>query len=243
MQPFIGITVGEIVNAKETWAPPSYGQRRLFIDAVVAAGGVPLILPLIGDETILRALYELCSGLLLSGGNDVDPSLYGAQPDEHTKDISPRRDAQELLLLKWALSDHVPVLGICRGMQLMNVALGGSLHQDIASKLPGSVNHTATVDKEDFTYLAHKLKLDPKSKLAGILGAEDIKTNALHHQSVNKLSDQLIATAWAEDGIIEAVELPGKRFVIGVQSHPEALIIAEPRWHELFQSFVESSKK
>jgi putative glutamine amidotransferase len=241
--PLIGITCGEITNAKEVWAGPSYGQRYTYIDAVAAAGGVPLVLPLVDDECLLRAMYDLCDGFLMAGGNDVDPAQYGQEWNPKTKDISPRRDEQELQLLRWALDDDKAVLGICRGMQLLNVELGGNLFQDISSEVNDSENHVASVDQEDFAYLAHGLKLDPDSRLAKILEADHIETNALHHQAVNTLGDGLVATGWAEDDVIEAIELPVKRFVLAVQSHPEALTTVEPKWQKLFRAFVENSKK
>ncbi len=242
VQSLIGITVGEITNVREVWTDPSYGQRRTYIDAIVAAGGTPIMLPLLDNEATLRQLYKLCAGIVLSGGNDVDPAQYGEELEPETKDISPKRDEQERLLIKWALKDNKPVLGICRGMQLLNVALGGSLYQDIARELPAADNHTASVEHKDFAYLAHTLSIKPDSQLAKILGTEKIETNALHHQAIRELSDQLTATAWTHDDIIEAVELPTNRFVVAVQSHPESLTSVDPRWQKLFTAFVENTR-
>jgi putative glutamine amidotransferase len=209
---------------------------------VVRARGVPLLIPLVGDTTVLRCLYDQCAGLLLSGGNDVDPALYHAAPLPRTSNICPARDTQELQLLAWALADDKPILGICRGMQLINVALGGSLHQDVAADVPAARDHQSSEHHENFHHIAHHLRIDPASRLAAIIGTRAIDTNALHHQAVNKLGKGLVVTARAEDGVIEALELPGKRFVIGVQSHPEALeATAEPRWQRLFKAFVDGS--
>ena len=135
------------------------------------------------------------------------------------------------------------MLGICRGMQLINVALGGSLHQDIVSDLPDSHNHEVSADNKNMHHIAHKLTIDPKSLLASALSSSSVSTNALHHQAIQKLGEGLVATAHAEDGIIEAIELPSKKFVVGVQSHPEALESeAEPIWRQLFVAFVDSAK-
>jgi putative glutamine amidotransferase len=244
MQPLIAITVGEVINfdTGQAWTPTIYGQFRTYTDAVVRAGGAPLMLPLVDDETALRRLYDQCSGLLLSGGHDLK-AVSGDNPPPRVKmTASPRRDKQETQLLKWALEDDKPVLGICRGMQLLNLVLGGSLHHDIENDLPTAANHMLNIDKKDFHHLAHRITVAPDSQLAAILGKRRIPTNSLHHQAIRELGDGLVATAHAEDGVIEAIELPGKRFVIGVQSHPEVLEAGtEPLWGKLFQAFVDAA--
>jgi putative glutamine amidotransferase len=244
MQPFIAVTVREVIDNDYKWTPVVYGQFHTYTDAVVHAGGVPIIVPLIDDRPVLRRLYEQCDGLLLTGGNDLDPHSYKSALSSRARNVSPRRDKQELQLLEWALEDDKPVFGICRGMQLINVALGGSLHQDISIDLPSAHNHEVSVDRKNFHYLAHRLKISPGSQLAEILGTDMVATNALHHQAISQLGDGLVATAHAEDGVIEAIELPGKHFVIGVQSHPEALEAeTEPLWHKLFMAFIGSAKR
>jgi putative glutamine amidotransferase len=244
MQPVIAITVGEVINYDTglAWAPTVYGQSHTYVDAIVSAGGAPFILPLVDDRKVLRKLYEQTDGILLSGGHDIDLTTDGP-PSKNRAIIvtSPRRDHQEIQLLKWAIEDNKPVLGICRGMQLINVALGGTLYKDISSDLPKSRNHELSFHKKDFRHIAHNLDLTPDSQLATILGTEHIDTNALHHQAIKELGKGLVVTAHAEDGVIEAIELPGNRFVIGVQSHPEALEDSvEPLWHSLFEAFVKS---
>jgi len=245
MQAVIAITVGEVINFEsgKAWTPTIYGQFHTYTDAIVRAGGAPFILPLIDNEKALRLLYEQCNGLLLSGGHDLDIVAEEENPPGARLQVkvstSPRRDKQELQLLKWAIADNKPVLGICRGMQLINVGLGGSLYRHIPDDLPTAANHTLSQDEKDFRHVAHRLKLKPKSQLAEILGTTDIDANALHHQAIKELGDGLVVTAHAEDGIIEAIELPGKNFVIGVQSHPEALEEnVEPEWQNLFKAFV-----
>ena len=251
MQPFIAIAAGEFINSGEPWLPVVYGQFHTYTDAIVRASGVPFIVPLTTDKTILRRLYEQCDGLLLPGGSDLDPETYnmphssnkinGATHPLQTR-ISPPRDRQEEQLLEWALEDDKPVLGICRGMQLINVFLGGSLHSDIDMNLPSANNHEAGIHKKNFHHLAHQLRIDAGSRLAKVMGTGTIPTNTLHHQTIKKLGKGLVATAHAEDGVIEAIELPSKSFVIGVQSHPEALEAeVEPLWRELFEAFVGSA--
>lgn len=246
MRPVIGITVGEIMNMStgKVWTPVIYGQFHTYTDAIVRAGGAPFIVPLVDNKTVLRKLYELCDGLLLSGGHDLSQnSLKRSKTPKHFG-VSPRRDKQEAQLLEWALADDKPILGICRGLQLINVAMGGSLHQDIDDYLEDKHNHQAGIDRQDFYHLAHELKIIPGSKLHAALKTNETVTNALHHQAVQQLGKGLVATAYAEDGIIEAIELPGKRFVIGVQSHPEALeATIEPKWRKLFSAFVKSTSR
>jgi len=253
MKPFIAITAGEFINNGEKWLPVVYGQFHTYTDAVIRAGGVPFMIPLTDDKTVLRQLYEQCGGLLLPGGSDLDPKAYNMPSSSNKVNaathplqtrLSPRRDRQEKQLLEWALEDDKPVLGICRGMQLINVALGGSLHPDINVNLPSADDHEANIHKQDFHYLAHRLRVKTGSRLAKALGTDAIATNTLHHQTVNKLGDGLVASAHAEDGVIEAIELPDSRFVIGLQSHPEALEAGiEPLWRELFKAFVGAASK
>ncbi len=242
MSPFIAVTAGEVINNSHPWAPIVQGQSCTYINAVLRAGGIPFSVPLVNDETILRRIYDQCAGLLLSGGNDIDPACYRATVSPKTEGICPARDKQELQLLAWALADDKPVLGICRGMQMINVYLGGSLYQDVLADVPAAKNHEISAHNKNFHHIAHRLHIEPDSRLAAILAVDAIDTNALHHQAVHKLGKDLIVTAHAEDGVIEALELPGKRFVIGVQSHPEALEAeAEPLWQRLFTAFIDSA--
>lgn len=244
MQPLIGITAGEVINHHYVWAPVVHGQFRTYVDAVVRAGGAPLLIPILEDAATLRRLYEQCDALLLSGGDDLHPRHYKAKtssPARRSRRASSQRDQQELQLLKWALEDDKPVFGICRGMQLINVVLGGSLYQDIGA-LDNKHNHQASIQKQDINHLAHQLTILDSSRLAVILGTASINANGLHHQAIYELGEGLMASAHAEDGVIEAIELPGKKFVIGVQSHPEALEAEiEPIWRKLFVAFVESA--
>lgn len=244
MFPVIGITVGEIINIStgKVWTPIIYGQFHTYTDAIVRAGGAPFVIPLVGNAKMLRRLYDQCDGLLLSGGHDISQNSPKHPKAAKHFGVSPRRDKQETQLLKWALADDKPVLGICRGLQLLNVALGGSLHQDIDDYLEDTHNHQAGIDQKNFHHLAHKLRIVPGSKLSAALKADTIGTNALHHQAVRQLGDGLVATAYAEDDVIEAIELPGKSFVVGIQSHPEALEAkTEQLWRKLFKAFVSSA--
>lgn len=247
MHPLIGITVGEVINFEsgKAWTPTIYGQFHTYTDAVARAGGAPFVIPIVEDEATLRTLYEKCDGLLLSGGHDVD--VVAEETDGAKLQIkfstSPRRDKQEIQLLEWAVAEDKPVLGICRGCQLINVTLGGTLYGHIPDALPTAANHEKSIHKKDFKHIAHRLTVTPGSKLADILGTTEIDANTLHHQAIKDVGEGLVVTARAEDGVIEGIERPDKRFVIGVQSHPEALEESiEPHWRALFEAFVAAAK-
>ncbi|HEX5689903.1 MAG TPA: gamma-glutamyl-gamma-aminobutyrate hydrolase family protein, partial [Roseiflexaceae bacterium] len=191
-------------------------------------------------EEVMRALYERLDGLLLSGGGDIDPVHYGEAPIAELGVTDPLRDTVELWLARWAAEDGKPILGICRGLQMLNVALGGTLYQDIPAQLDSELVHDSSYTRQDWTYMAHDLRLEPDSKLAQLFGTTNFSTNSLHHQSLNRLAPELRAVGWAPDGVVEAVEGRNGHFMLGVQCHPEALQgTADPRWQALFREFVE----
>jgi putative glutamine amidotransferase len=238
MKPIIGITSGTFRD--RDWCPPSIGHRKTYIDAVVAAGGAPFLIPLIEDEAVLRTLYERIDGLLLAGGGDVDPAHYGEAPIPELGAIDAPRDRVELPLVRWAVAEGKPVLGICRGLQVLNVALGGTLYQDISAQLESPIVHDDSFRRENWAHMAHGMQIEPASQLAELLGADGFAVNSLHHQSIKAIAPGLRPVAWAPDGVIEALEGNNGQFLIGVQCHPEALQeAADPRWQGLFRRFVE----
>ncbi len=242
-KPLIGVTAGEIQNIVEPWSVTVHGQNHTYADAIIAAGGVPVILPLTADENVQRELYELCDAILFAGGEDVDPARAGQKAVPETTVLSQLRDAQEWSLMEWSLRDDKPLLGICRGMQLINLVQGGNLYLHALNDLPGVQDHEESRVRQDPAYIAHTLKIDMDSRLAKVLGTDSITTNTRHHQAVKDLGDGVVATAWAEDHIVEALEMPSKRFVLGVESHPEDFVAAaEPRWAGLFDALVEAAK-
>ncbi len=241
MKALIGITCGTFRD--RDWCPPIHGHRQTYIDAVVNAGGAPFLFPLIEDEAVLRALYDRLDGVLLAGGNDVDPQHYGEEPLPQLGKVDELRDRVEMQLARWATAEGKPVLGICRGMQVLNVALGGSLYQDIGTQLTQAIVHDSSFTCENWAHMAHDLHIEPNSKLGRLFGPGAFPTNSLHHQSLKLIAPGLQAVGWAPDGVVELIEGDDERFIVGVQCHPEALQAeADPRWRALFEAFVESCR-
>lgn len=240
-KPIIGITCGEIHNQTEPWSPVAFGQSQTYVDAIISAGGVPLLLPLSTREDVLRPLYHLLAGVCFAGGNDLNPKLYNQEPHKTVTDYSELRDTTELMLLRWTLQDKKPLLAICRGMHLLNIELGGTLYQDIATDIIGSLDHNASTKLKTLEDISHKLRIESGSTLAAILGGVSIGTNTHHHQAIDTLGTDIKVTAWADDNVIEAIELIDHPYAIGVQAHPESLTHIEPRWAELFTSFVDAA--
>jgi putative glutamine amidotransferase len=242
MKPVIALTAGEIHNQLEPWSPVTYGQSYTYVDAIIHAGGTPFILPFTDDLTVLRQLYELADGILFAGGDDPDPALYGEAPLPQLGIVSKRRDKLELQLLAWTLADQKPLLGICRGMQLLNIHQGGTLYQDIPTQLPEASDHNSSTKRKSLVDIAHTLRVQEGSQLARILQSTTVGVNTHHHQAIKSLGRDLVATAWSEDGLIEAIELPGAHLAIGVQAHPESLEAqAEPLWQQFFQALVQAA--
>lgn len=238
-KPLIGITTEEAPNVNE-WGPTVYRQNHQYSEAILSAGGIAVLMPFTYTTQQLRDLYERLDGILLAGGNDVDPSQYGELAHPKTVDTSPERDRIEIQLVKWAIADNKPILAICRGFQVFNVALGGTLIQDIPSEVESAQNHDESTHKKDKHFIAHQLRLEPHSRLAGIVG-DSIGANTHHHQAIKKPAPGLNLTGWAEDGIIESAEVSSSRFAIGVQCHPESLYALDAAWKNLFVAFVNES--
>lgn len=240
MKPLIGIPCR--IRTVEGGSTPFHGAHEPYLTAVEAAGGAPLLIPLSEHRDNLERLLGVCHGLLLTGGEDVDPTRYGAEPHPKLGAVSAVRDEVELHCIAWAGARGVPLLGICRGIQVINVAFGGSLYQDLKAELPGALAH----DGSDGSQLVHDLRVERSSVLCESLGgATQIRVNSLHHQAVRELGRGLRAVAWAPDGVIEGIE-PEEAgpFLVAVQGHPENLASAvELQWGRLFERFVEQAGK
>jgi len=220
---------------------PIFAQNRTYVEAVTTAGGAPVLIPLNLDEGALRAIYEQLDGLLLAGGEDVHPKHYGEAVHEKCGQSDEARDAVELTLAGWALDEGLPVLGICRGIQVLNVAAGGTLYQDIASQAPGSLKHDCWPDYPR-KYLAHQVTVNGDSHLAVIMGQSRVGVNSTHHQAVKDLAPSFRVVAQATDGLIEAIEDRDHPFALGVQWHPEELVEDAPPMRLLFEEFVSAAR-
>ncbi|HEY9507162.1 MAG TPA: gamma-glutamyl-gamma-aminobutyrate hydrolase family protein [Gemmatimonadales bacterium] len=197
------------------------GLNSAYVRSVLAAGGVPLVLsPILGPAYAARALDGV-DGLVLTGGEDMDPAWYRMEPHPKANPPSRERDLFELALLATARQREIPMLGICRGIQVLNVALGGTLWQDLPSELVGAVDHSPEAARSDRT---HVVRLQAGSLIASALGGTEVRVNSFHHQAIRDLAPKLVATGWTEDGLIEAVEgAPGEPWLLAVQWHPEEM--------------------
>ncbi len=210
-------------NPKTSWfhtaAPMAYA------DSVRLAGGVPLIAPPLDDDGQVAAVLSRCDAILLVGGPDMNPAAYGQKPHPKLKMLHPRRNASDLRLARGAFESRKPLLGICGGLQAVNVALGGSLHQHIPDmpELSGPREHTA----QDSFDSRHRIRLEPDSRLAQIMGSTALEVNSAHHQAVDRVGEGLRAVAWSEKGVIEALEgTDAGRFLVLTQWHPERLAVS-----------------
>jgi putative glutamine amidotransferase len=230
-RPLIAVTTSELrrpedVIARPQGEPPKLevALATLYPEAIERAGGIPVIVPLLRPDAI-GSLLDRVDGVCLPGGPDLQPSTYGQEPHPELGPTEPRVDAVELALVRAADRRKLPILGICRGMQALNVARGGTLHQHLPDVAGSAIEHR---QPEHGSLTTHHVDTAPHSRLRATLGGPKLEVNSFHHQAVHRLGKNLVATAWAEDGTIEAVENPGDRFVLGVQWHAEGLTAHGP---------------
>ena len=233
MKPLIGITTNTTTN--------SYGQpivmvQQSYIRAVMQAGGVPVLIPSSIAEDGWDAVYSRLDGILFSGGGDISLDYSPGDPHPRIDDVDLERDSVELKMIQTAASDGKPFLGICRGCQVMNVALGGTLYTHIPDQLPGALDHSYPGNMR--TVLVHEVKIEEGTHVAEIYGNPIIKVNSLHHQGLKDIAPSLRVAGHSPDGLVEAVELPDHPFGLGVQWHPEWLTDQEST-RNLFRKFIE----
>jgi len=240
-RPLIGVTpdldVGDRDRRKR--GEPTYFLRARYVKALEQLGGIPVILPLAEDPAVRHHLLEGLNGLLLTGsGPDLPPKLYGERQKFEYRLMSRERYDFELDMARLGAQANMPMLGICGGMQTINVALGGSLIQDISAQVPRALAHRGP---KPATQFSHGVTVAPQSLLRRILRQSDIRVNSSHHQAVNKLAPALVASGIAPDGVIEAIEAPRYRFLLGVQWHPEFLYDHDPLSRRLFRAFLRAA--
>lgn len=234
--PLIGITTSRVT---EPSLRSTAGQR--YIDAIGSAGGAPILIPLGLNRNTLRSVYERLDGLLLPGGEDVASEEYGENPHPMLGKVSPERDELELVVATWALEDGIPVLGICRGIQLLAVAAGGTLYQDVPAQLPEARVHSVTEFGRD--HLCHEVIIEPGTVLAKAVRAPVVQVNSFHHQAVKAVPAGFRVSAHSSDGIIEGIESETLPFVVGVQCHPEEIWnCTAPQFAGLFTAFVDAAR-
>lgn len=217
----------------------NYRLRPGYMDAVAKAGGLPVMLHPAEDEAAFHQMLETCDGFIFSGGQDIEPSRYGEEKLEKCEECMPARDSYELALLKLVLENNKPVLGICRGVQVLNVLYGGDLYQDIPTQLGCDVVHRAAVMGEA---AMHLMEVYDNTPLARITGERTIEVNSFHHQAIKNLGEGLLPMAKSPDGVIEGAYVYGKRFAIAVQWHPELMFRTDKNAMALFEALVDAAK-
>ncbi len=238
--PVIGI-VSRIDHSVAWTGYELYGQGAVYIRSVALAGGAPVIIPLELGEAGWKSIYERVDGLLFPGGEDVDPAHYGETPRPRLGQVSAPLDEAELTLARWALEDGFPTLGVCRGIQLLNVAAGGTLYQDLPTEFPDVAPHACSPPAYPREYRAHMVRMEPGSLVAEAMGTTECRANSRHHQAIKDLAPGFRITARADDGVIEAVEYAGAPFILGVQWHPESLAEEDPQMLGLFAALVRAA--
>lgn len=249
MKPIIGIT-GNFIDNDIFFMNQGLGAKGQewtvlsndYVKAVVRAGGIPVIVPVETDREYLESIGDMIDGLILSGGEDVDPMLYGKIPDRRTGRISPKRDESELYLINYVFKNtNKPILAVCRGLQILNVYMKGTLILDV----PDAGFNEHSIGINDRFNPVHNVILDENSLLYKLVGDKEIGVNSLHHQGINKLGNQLKVVGKSGDNLIEAVEYENidERFIMGLQWHPEMISIRDSRQRHIFDYFINEAKK
>jgi putative glutamine amidotransferase len=250
MKPLIGVSADAIYGGRPGAWTPNDSILRLqdgYLRSLLDSGAAAMALPVVGDKARMRALVDHLDGVLLSGGAfDVPPYLYGQKPQPWLGETRPERSRFEVALVREAAGRNLPVLGICGGMQIINVAFGGTLYQDILQERPGSDDHRQK-GRSDRPW--HPVEVRPASRLGAVVGGRKtgppvrLQVNSTHHQAVRELGRDLQANAFAPDGVIEGIESTGRAFLLGVQWHPERLYRTDAQQARIFRAFVRAARR
>lgn len=216
------------------------GTNVHYVQAIVRAGGAPVVIPVITDEAALAAIVGMADGVLLTGGGDISSLAFGEEPHRTARYHDPARDTMEMTVTHLALERGLPLLGVCRGIQLLNVALGGTLIQDIPSQVPDACNHYA---QPVAPTLLHSVAIEPDSLLARVMGSETTAVNSYHHQAVSRLGRGLRVNCRARDGVIEGVESSENKPLLAVQFHPEEIADRYPAFQAPFDWLISAARE
>jgi putative glutamine amidotransferase len=239
-RPSIGLTP-DFTDSRPDSPLAYYELKVAYADAVLRAGGLPLVMPYSDEPGSVESYLDRLSGLIVTGGAfDVPPEAYGEAPREGLGPLKPGRTAFETALLRAALQRNLPVLGICGGMQLLNVVLGGTLYQDISRELPHTTQHE---QKHDRSNPQHPVDVKDGTLLGEAMGRGAVMVNSTHHQAVNKVGEGLVVSAAASDGVVEGIESTQHAFVVGVQWHPELLTQSIPAHGGLYRTFIQKARE
>jgi putative glutamine amidotransferase len=241
-RPVIGVTTQTLEEIPDE-LPRCWIMSQRYVRTLTASGAVPWIVPLMDDPETLRAIYDRVDGIFLPGGVDIDPLSYNESKTSACGRVDTDRDRTEIMLADWAMKDRKPILAVCRGAQLLTVAAGGTLYQDLDLEYPGAIKHdyfpkAGLHTRQD---LVHAVDVVADTRLSRVLGSNKVLVNSMHHQGIKRLAPTLIANAFAPDGLIEGVESVSDDFVLGVQWHPEDLADSEPKMRRLFDAFIEAA--
>jgi putative glutamine amidotransferase len=244
-RPTIGLTTQTLhsIDGIPPALPSSWVMNQRYFHAATAAGAVPWMIPLLDDDLpTLRAIYERLDGVLIPGGVDINPAEYGESVRPECGNLDPARDLVELQLVRWAIAEGKPVLGLCRGLQIINVSQGGTMWQDLASQNSAFHKHdffpTAGFERD---HIAHEVTVVEGSRLSQMLDCVRCPVNSMHHQGIKTLGRDLLVSATADDGLIEAIEGRNDGFCIGVQWHPEVFEMTDPQTRQLFGAFIDAA--
>lgn len=244
-RPTIGLTTQTLhsIDGIPPALPSSWVMNQRYFHAATEAGAVPWMIPLFDEDMVtLRAIYDRLDGLLIPGGVDINPAEYGEGVRPECGNLDPARDIVELQLVRWAIAEGKPVLGLCRGLQIINVSQGGTMWQDLASQNPVFHKHdffpTAGFERD---HIAHEVDVVPGTQLSQILQSTRCPVNSMHHQGIKQLGQNLQVSATADDGLIEAIEGTASGFCIGVQWHPEVFEMTDPHTRQLFGAFIDAA--